>query len=79
MQLIDRVRATIRAHDLARADTRVLVAVSGGSDSVALAYLLTDLAARGELQVAGLVHLNHQLRSAAAADEEFCGAIAARL
>jgi tRNA(Ile)-lysidine synthase len=79
MQLIDRVRATIRAHDLARADTRVLVAVSGGSDSVALAYLLADLAARGVLKVAGLAHLNHQLRAAAVADEEFCGALAARL
>jgi tRNA(Ile)-lysidine synthase len=79
MQLIDRVRATIRAHDLARAETRVLVAVSGGSDSVALACLLTDLAARGLLQVAGLAHLNHQLRPAATADEQFCSALAARL
>jgi tRNA(Ile)-lysidine synthase len=79
MQLIDRVRATIRAHDLARADTRVLVAVSGGSDSVALAYLMADLAARGVLQVVGLAHLNHRLRPAAAADEKFCGALAARL
>jgi tRNA(Ile)-lysidine synthase len=79
MQLIDRVRATIRAHDLARADTRVLVALSGGSDSVALAYLLTDLAAQGALQVAGVAHLNHQLRDEADGDEAFCGAVAARL
>lgn len=76
---IDRVRATIRAHDLARADTRVLVAVSGGSDSVALAYLLTALAQRRELRIAGIVHVNHQLRPAAAADEAFCAALADRL
>ena len=79
MVLLDRVRATIRAHDLARPDTRVLVAVSGGSDSVALAYLLTELAQRHELRIAGIIHVNHQLRPAAAADEAFCAALAARL
>ena len=79
MQLIDRVRATIRAHDLARPDTRLLVALSGGSDSVALAYLLAELAQRNELRVAGIVHLNHQLRPAADDEETFCGELAARL
>ena len=77
--LIDRVRATIRAHDLARPETRVLLAVSGGSDSVALAYLLSELAHRNELRVAGIIHLNHQLRPGAAEEEGFCGALAARL
>ena len=79
MDLLDRVRRTVRAHDLARADTRVLVALSGGSDSVALAYLLAELAGRGELCVAGAVHLNHQLRPAAGGDEAFCAATAGRL
>jgi tRNA(Ile)-lysidine synthase len=78
MLLLDRVRATIRAHDLARADTRVLIAVSGGSDSVALAHLLSDLAQRHELRIAGAVHLNHQLRAAADDDEAFCAELAAR-
>jgi tRNA(Ile)-lysidine synthase len=78
MQLVDRVRATIRAHALARPDTRVLVALSGGSDSVALAYLLAELAQRNELRVAGIVHLNHQLRPAADDEEAFCGELAAR-
>ena len=79
MLLLDRVRATIRAHDLALPDTRVLVALSGGSDSVALAYLLAELAQRKELQVAGIVHLNHQLRPSADDEEAFCGKAAARL
>jgi tRNA(Ile)-lysidine synthase len=78
MQLLDRVRGTIRAHDLARPDTRVLVAVSGGSDSVALAHLLAELAQRDELRVAGVVHLNHQLRPAADDEEAFCGELSAR-
>jgi len=72
MQLIDRVRRTIRQHDLARRETRVVVAVSGGSDSVALAHLVDALDRAAELQLAGLAHFNHQLRSAADADERFC-------
>jgi tRNA(Ile)-lysidine synthase len=79
MELVDRVRRTIKADDLVRAGARVLVAVSGGSDSVALAYLLRELEAAGDLTVAALAHFNHQLRPTAAADERFCETLAARL
>lgn len=79
MHLLERVRRTIRAHDLAGPETRVVVALSGGSDSVALSYLLADLAAGGDLRIAGAAHLNHQLRDAAAADEAFCAGVASRL
>src|ERR1700681_577454 len=72
MQLIDRVRRTIRQHDLARRETRVVVALSGGSDSVALAQLVHALEQAAELQLAGLAHFNHQLRPGAEADERFC-------
>jgi tRNA(Ile)-lysidine synthase len=72
MQLIDRVRRTIRQHDLARRGSRVVVALSGGSDSVALAQLVDALDKAGELHLAGLAHFNHQLRPAADADERFC-------
>ena len=77
MQLLDRVRQTIRRYDLAGSDTRVVVALSGGSDSVALAHLLLALDAGGELQVAGFAHFNHQLRANADGDEQFCGRVAA--
>ena len=76
MNLLDQVRATIRWHALAGPDTRVLVAVSGGSDSVALAHLLRAAADAGALQVAGVAHFNHQLRPAAAGDEAFCAELA---
>jgi tRNA(Ile)-lysidine synthase len=72
MDLLDCVRTTLRRHDLARADTRVLLALSGGPDSVALAWLLHALQTAGELRLAGLAHVNHQLRDDAAADEAFC-------
>jgi len=79
MQLLERVRQTIRRHDLARGDTRVVVALSGGSDSVALAHVLRTLDRTGELRVAGFAHFNHQLRPAASGDERFCADVAAAL
>ena len=79
MQLLDRVRLTIRRHDLARPGTRVVVGLSGGSDSVALAHLLHAMAVARELSVVGVAHFNHQLRPAADDEERFCAGIAASL
>ena len=79
MDLLTRVRQTIRRHDLARGPTRVVAAVSGGPDSVALAYLLDQLDAprgAGVLTLAGLAHFNHQLRPAADAEERSCARVA---
>ena len=58
---------------------RVLVGLSGGSDSVALTRLLLDLSEYGEFTVAGLAHLNHRLRASAERDESFCRHFAQRL
>ena len=44
MLVIDRVRQFVRRHDLIRPGARVLAAVSGGSDSVALVHILRTLA-----------------------------------
>lgn len=75
-----RVLRTIKDHDLIPPGGRVIVALSGGPDSVALVHLLRELAEHGELVVAGLAHFNHQLRGAAAErDEQFCRDFANRL
>jgi tRNA(Ile)-lysidine synthase len=59
---------------------RVVAAVSGGSDSVAILFLLRELAHRGDVILAGLAHLNHHIRGGEAdADAAFCRALAERL
>jgi tRNA(Ile)-lysidine synthase len=78
MSVHSRVLRTTRKHDMLPRGARVLVALSGGPDSVALLHILRTLEARGELVVAGAAHFNHQLRGAEAdADESFCRDLAA--
>jgi tRNA(Ile)-lysidine synthase len=78
--LVDRVARFAAQHKLWSAETRVVAAVSGGSDSVAMLLVLRALAARGELVLAGLAHLNHHIRGETAeADAAFCRQLAARL
>ncbi len=50
--------------------SRVLVAVSGGADSIALLLLLNQVAARMELHLEA-AHLDHALREASAGDARF--------
>jgi tRNA(Ile)-lysidine synthase len=79
-QLLDRARHYAARHSLWTPLMRVVAGVSGGSDSVALAFLLRDLAARDEIVFAGLAHLNHHVRGADAdGDAVFCRALADRL
>jgi tRNA(Ile)-lysidine synthase len=79
MDLLSRVQLFILRHDLISADTRVLAAVSGGSDSVALLFVLRTLADAGELRLTGVAHFNHQLRPSAGDDERFTADLARRL
>jgi tRNA(Ile)-lysidine synthase len=80
MDLAARALRTIRKHDLFPRGARVLVALSGGPDSVALLHILQCLQREGGLAIAGTAHFNHQLRGAAAdADERFCVELAAAL
>ena len=71
MSVTERIRQFVRDHDLFSPATRVVAAVSGGSDSVALAHLLHQLDRAGEVTLAALLHFNHQLRDAADGDERF--------
>ena len=79
MDLVDCVRRTIRRYDLVAPGTGVVAAVSGGSDSVALAHLLDALDRSRECRLIGLAHFNHQLRARADSDEAFCASLAESL
>ena len=68
--LLERVRETIERHDMLRPGDTVLVAVSGGIDSVVLLDVLRRLAAELELSL-HVAHLDHGLRDASADDARF--------
>ena len=78
--VLEKARATIAAHDLAAPDAAVLLMVSGGSDSTALAYLGAALREAGDVGPVAMLHVNHQLRGEDAdADERFVAALAEAL
>ena len=64
--VLERVRQTIMQRQLAGPDNPVLLMVSGGSDSTALAYMARELRDQGQLGPLAILHVNHQLRGAEA-------------
>lgn len=78
MSIHDSVRRTIRRHGLIEPGSRVLTALSGGPDSVALLHVLSEVAELECFHLAGAAHLNHQLRGEESdEDEAFCRRLAA--
>jgi len=77
----DKVARFIQANHLFAGAARVLLAVSGGADSIALLHVMQALARRGVVSADLLcAHVNHQLRGAASdGDEMFVKARAAEL
>ena len=70
--VLDRMRATIAERGLGDAESGVLLMVSGGSDSTALAYAAADLAKQKVIGPVAMLHVNHRLRGADAdADQQF--------
>lgn len=77
-RVLERVTATARAHQMFLPGETVLVAVSGGPDSVCLVHALVDL--RRLLRVdLGVFHFDHRLRSGSAEDAGYVGRTADRL
>ena len=78
MVLREQLERTIRRHAMLAGGETVLVAVSGGADSVALLHLLLGLAPTWRLRLHAL-HVDHGLRAESAADAELVQALCARL
>ena len=77
--LHQQVRRTIRRQALCPPGTRLLIGVSGGSDSIALALILREIAEHADFSIVALAHFNHRLRPTADRDEQFCREFAARI
>jgi tRNA(Ile)-lysidine synthase len=71
LKLIAGVEATNRRHKLFASGEKILVALSGGPDSVALFHLLNFLKPKYNLALAA-AHVNHGLRREAREDQKFC-------
>jgi tRNA(Ile)-lysidine synthase len=78
LTVLERVRKTITRYNMLPRGSRVLVAVSGGPDSVCLLHVLLKLAPALGVSIS-VAHLNHQLRAAESdEDERFVSELAAR-
>jgi tRNA(Ile)-lysidine synthase len=77
--LEQRVFDFIRQHRLVSASEKLVVAVSGGADSVCLLHILIKLKAQLKIEL-HMAHLNHQLRDAESeADAEYVSDLAQKL
>ena len=77
--MLGRLVESISRYSMFERGQRIGVAVSGGADSVALLYLLSELASSWELELA-VVHLNHCLRGLESdEDEQFVAGLAAKM
>lgn len=80
LPVVERMKDTIKERNLADSGTPVLLMVSGGSDSTALAYLACDLCDEGALGPLAMLHVNHQLRGEDAdGDARFVSQLAEQL
>jgi tRNA(Ile)-lysidine synthase len=76
--MLDQVKKTIKQYQMLTPGDRVLVAVSGGVDSVVLLYALRELQKSEKLSLA-VAHFDHAIRTDSAADAEFVKKLARSL
>ncbi|MBP1465649.1 tRNA lysidine(34) synthetase TilS [Candidatus Chloroploca sp. M-50] len=74
--LLYHVRTVLRRYHLDHPEVLLLVAVSGGPDSLVLLHLLTKLRAQGGSQL-HVAHLDHGIRPEAAAEAQYVATLAA--
>ncbi|MEW6600099.1 MAG: tRNA lysidine(34) synthetase TilS [Nitrospirota bacterium] len=79
MEILSKVRETIRKHSMLSDGDRVLIGLSGGPDSVCLAFILDKLRKDFNLSLCA-VYVDHSLRPEAVEEElAFCAALCEKL
>ncbi|MBM4129335.1 MAG: tRNA lysidine(34) synthetase TilS, partial [Nitrospira sp.] len=79
IELLTRVRQSIKKHAMLTGGERVVIGLSGGPDSVCLLHILRALEDEFELDLLAL-YVNHGLRPKETPEEiKFCGSICGRL
>ena len=78
MELVEIAAETVHRHAMLADGDRVLVAVSGGADSVGLLHVLRAVAPRLRLTL-HVLHVDHRLRPDSARDADFVRAVGRRL
>ncbi|MGQ9644015.1 MAG: tRNA lysidine(34) synthetase, partial [Ignavibacterium sp.] len=68
----------ITSHSLIKAGEKILVALSGGPDSVFLLYFLKKYQKKFRVEL-GAFHLNHSLRKSADREQKFCDELCKKL
>ena len=76
--VLDKVKNTIKRYNLIDRGDKILVAVSGGPDSVALTFLLNSLKKEFKISL-HIVHLDHMLRKDSDKDRKFVERLAGQL
>jgi len=78
MEILKKVKNTIKRYNLIAKNDKVLIGVSGGPDSVALLYILNSLSKELKISLY-IAHLDHMLRIDSYRDREFVEGLAKRL
>ncbi|MCD8049515.1 MAG: tRNA lysidine(34) synthetase TilS [Clostridia bacterium] len=77
--MIEKVKKTIKTHNMLSCGDRVIVALSGGADSVGLLYILSELREELGIEIYA-ANLNHKIRGAEGdSDSEFVKELCKRL
>ncbi|MDO8602577.1 MAG: tRNA lysidine(34) synthetase TilS [Candidatus Omnitrophota bacterium] len=73
---LDKIKATIKKHNMLQKHDRILVGVSGGPDSVTLLHILCELRKEYSLNIT-IAHLDHKFRGdESEGDRRFCEGLA---
>lgn len=76
--MLEKIKAHIQRYKMLTKGDRVVVACSGGPDSLALLYILTELRPSYQLELA-VAHVNHMFREESAEEARFVGRVAGQL